>query len=129
VCLSPVTDLARAGEAAAPQRDAGLPVGWARQQSRFYLGDTDPRLPLVSPFYADLHGLPPLLVQVGAEEHLLGDAQRFVPKARAAGVDVTLQVWPAMWHVWQILVPFMPESSQAVAAIAAFCRQHLDGAG
>jgi monoterpene epsilon-lactone hydrolase len=124
VCLSPVTDLAGSGRPQESIHDAGLPVGWAQQQTRFYLGDADPHLPLVSPYHADLRGLPPLLVQVGADEYLLHDAQRFVPRARAAGVDVTLQVWPGMWHVWQILVGFMPEANQAVAAIAAFCRQH-----
>ena len=54
----------------------------------------------------------------------MSDATRFAQAARAAGLDVTLQVWPGMWHVWQILVGFMPEANQAVAAIAAFCRQH-----
>jgi acetyl esterase/lipase len=123
VCLSPVTDLAGTGEPPPSDQDVGLPVDWAQEQTRMYLGDTDPHLPLVSPFYADLHGLPPLLIQVGGAEYLLHDAQRFVPRARAAGVDVTLQAYSGMWHVWQLLVPFMPESSQAVAAIAAFCRQ------
>lgn len=128
VCLSPVTDLAGESEAASnaaeprlrSYHDVGLPVEWAREQLRSYVGDVDAHLPLVSPCYADLHGLPPLLIQVGGDEFLRHDAQRFVPRARAAGVDVTLQVWPGMWHVWQILVPLMPESSRAVAAIAAF---------
>ena len=124
VCLSPVTNLAGTGRSEPAPDDAGLPVEWAAEQLRHYLGGADPHLPLVSPFCADLPGLPPLLIQVGGEEHLLSDVQRFVPRADAAGVDVTLQVWPGMWHVWHILVPFMPESSQAVAAIATFCRQH-----
>jgi acetyl esterase/lipase len=124
LCLSPVTDLAGSGEPAPSVQDAGLPVDWAQEQTHMYLGDTDPHLPLVSPFYADLHGLPPLLIQVGGDEYLLSDVQRFVPRARAAGVDVTLEAYSGMWHVWQILVGLMPEASQAVAAIAAFCRQH-----
>lgn len=135
VCLSPVTDLAVEKEVAAAAvpaiqrtgRDAGLPVEWAQQQLRLYLGETDPRLPLVSPYYADLRGLPPLLIQVGADEYLAHDARRFVPRAQEAGVDVTLQVWPGMWHVFPILVGFMPEANQAVQAIAAFCREHRRG--
>jgi acetyl esterase/lipase len=123
VCLSPATDLAGTGEAPPSQEDVGLPLDWANEQVRLYLGDADPRLPLVSPHYADLHGLPPLLIQVGGDEWLRHDAQRFVPRALAAGVEVTLQVWPGMWHVWQILVPFLPEASQAVKAIGEFCRQ------
>jgi monoterpene epsilon-lactone hydrolase len=127
VLLSPVTDLSGAGDPASPRPDAGLPVDWAGQQKRLYLGDTDPHLPLVSPYYADLRGLPPLLLQVGGDEWLLHDARRFAPKAQAAGVDLTLQVYPGMWHVWHILVPFMPESSQAVAAIGAFVRGLPEG--
>lgn len=126
IAQGPVANSVGSDRPPVSHEDAGLPVEWAQEQLRFYLGDTDPRLPLVSPFYADLHGLPPLLIQVGGAEYLLHDAQRFVPRARAAGVEVTLQVYPGMWHVWQILVPFMPESSQAVAAIGAFCRQHQE---
>jgi acetyl esterase/lipase len=75
--------------------------------------------------YADLRGLPPLLMQVGEEEWLCRDAVRFAERARAAGVDVTLQVWPAMWHVWHLLVPLLPEARQAVDAIAAYARRHV----
>lgn len=105
VCLSPALDLADRGRPAEGGDDAGLPLDWAREQLASYLGETDPRSPLVSPIYADLAGLPRLLMQVGGDEFLRRDAERFVPLARAAGVDVTLQVWPGMWHVWQILTP------------------------
>lgn len=124
VLLSPATDLAGMSEQGAVQTDVGLPLAWAKEQLRLYLGDSDPRQPLVSPYYADLTGLPALLIQVGGDENLLDDVQRFAPRARAAGVDVTLQVWPGMWHVWQILVPLLAESRQALGAIASFCRQH-----
>jgi len=124
-CLSPPCDLAGAGAPAPAESDCGLPIGWGQQQIRMYLGATDPRLPLVSPYYADLHGLPPLLIQVGEEEFLCRDATRFAAKARAAGVDVTLQVYARMWHVWHILTPFLPEARQAVRAIAAFAWQHV----
>ncbi len=120
--VSSETEGAGAGKERVSGRDAGLPVAWAREQLRMYLGGADPHLPLVSPLYADLRGLPPLLIQAGAEEYLAEDARRFTARAREAGVDVTLQVWPGMWHVWQILVPFMPEATRAVQAIAAFAR-------
>jgi len=125
--MSPMTERAGSDRPPVSDEDPGLPVEWAQQQLRYYLGDTDPHLPLVSPFYADLHGLPPLLIQVGGAEYLRKDAERFAPRARAAGVDVTLQVWPEMWHVWQILVGLMPESNQAVQAIRTFVRGVLDG--
>lgn len=124
-CLSPPTDLAGSGEPAPAQRDSGLPVEWAQQQLKMYLGSADPRQPLVSPIYADLRGLPPLLIQVGEEEFLCRDAVCFAERAHAAGVDVTLQVWPAMWHVWHLLVPLLPEASDAVNAIAAFTCGHV----
>jgi acetyl esterase/lipase len=125
LCLSPATDLARRGETAVSD-DAGLPVNWGAEQIRSYLGHTDPRLPLVSPTYADLSGLPPLLIQAGGDEWLRHDAERLAQRARNAGVDVTLQVWPGMWHVFQILVPFMRESREAVAAIAAFVGEQVN---
>jgi len=73
--------------------------------------------------YADLRGLPPLLIQAGGDEMLRGDAERLAEKARAAGVDVTLEVWPRMWHVWHLFAPFLPEARQAIAAAAAFIRR------
>lgn len=129
-CLSPVTALVppegvELAPVGAPQvRDAGLPVEWAQKQLASYVGDNDPRQPLISPYYGDLRGLPPLLIQAGGNEWLREDAERFTARAREAGADVTLQVWPGMWHVWQILVGWMPEADRAVEEIAAFCRRH-----
>lgn len=130
VCLSPVTALVPPEGEETPARpaqsvhDAGLPVQWAQKQIQYYLGGADPRQPLISPYYGDLTGLPPLLIQAGEDEWLRVDAERFAAKASAAGVDVTLQVWPGMWHVWQILVGWMPEADRAVAEMVRFCRQH-----
>ncbi|OQB25923.1 MAG: Monoterpene epsilon-lactone hydrolase [Chloroflexi bacterium ADurb.Bin180] len=136
VCLSPVTALVppegvELAPVDAPQvRDAGLPVEWAQNQLASYVGDNDPRQPLISPYYGHLRGLPPLLIQAGGNEWLREDAARFTAKAQEAGADVTLQVWPGMWHVWQILVGWMPEADRAVEEIAAFCRrQQAQGGG
>ena len=94
-----------------------------------YLGGTDPRTPLASPFFADLHGLPPLLIQVGSREVLLSDAERFAEKARQAGVEVTLEVWPGMQHEWQFTANLVPEGREAITRIghfaeAAFGKSH-----
>lgn len=83
---------------------------------------TDPR---ASPLFADLHGLPPLLMQAGGRETLLGDTTRFADKARAAGVAVELQVWDGMIHAFQQLPAELAEASEALAAIGAFLRRHL----
>lgn len=75
--------------------------------------------------HGDLTGLPPLLIQVGDAEVLLDDSIRLADKARAAGVDVTLEVWPEMVHVFQASAGFVPEADQAIARIAEFCRPKL----
>jgi monoterpene epsilon-lactone hydrolase len=91
-----------------------------------YLGEQeDPRDPLVSPLYADLRGLPPLLIQVGNRETVLDDSTMFADKARDAGVDIELQVWDGMIHVFQMFGAQLPEAQQAIAAIAKFLNRHL----
>lgn len=82
--------------------------------------DVDPKTPLVSPLFADLAGLPPLLLQVGGDEALLDDSIRYGEAAALAGVDVTVEVWEAMMHVWHMLAPRFPEAEAADAAIAAW---------
>lgn len=93
--------------------------------AHIYLGDADPRQPLASPLYGDLRGLPPLLVQIGGDEVLLSDASRLDERARAAGGDVTLEVWPGMWHVWHGWAAALPEGREAIERIGAFVAQHL----
>ena len=78
--------------------------------------------PLISPVYADVHGLPPTLIQVGDHEILLSDSTRIAEKMTAEEVQVTLQVWPHMWHVFQYFVGRMPESERAIADIATYLR-------
>lgn len=72
-----------------------------RKSVEIYLKEIDPRSPLASPSFAELHELPPLLIQVGSYELLLSDVERFAEKAKAAGVAVTLDVWQGMQHEWQ----------------------------
>ncbi len=90
-----------------------------------YLGGTDPRTPLASPLFADLRGLPPLLIQVGSEEVLLDDATRLAERARAAGVDATIEIWETMIHVWHWFLPWLDEAQAAVDKIGAFLRARL----
>ena len=82
----------------------------------------DPKAPLVSPLFADLAGLPPLLLHAGGDECLLDDSVRFGEAAEAAGVDVTVEVWEAMMHVWHMLAPRFPEAEAAHASIGAWVR-------
>jgi acetyl esterase/lipase len=93
--------------------------------TRCYVGDGDPRAPLASPLFADLAGLPPLLVHVGTAETLLDDARRFDAAAREAGVDVTLEEWDHMIHVWHTFAGLLPEAQQAIDRIGAFVQSRL----
>jgi len=88
-----------------------------------YLGDADPRQPMASPLFGDLSGLPPLLLQVGGRETVLDDSTRFAAKARAAGVEVELEIYDDMIHVFQQFPDLLPEARQAIASIGRFlCR-------
>jgi epsilon-lactone hydrolase len=127
VLMSPWTDLAAAGESYVSRADADpihqRPMIVALAKS--YLGaGGDPRDPRVSPLYADLAGLPPLLIQVGDRETVLADSTMFADRARAVGVDVELQVWDGMIHVFQMFAE-LPDAHRAIASIAEFLKQHL----
>jgi monoterpene epsilon-lactone hydrolase len=93
------------------------------QRAACYLAGADPKTPLAAPLYADLHGLPPLLVQVGTAETLLDDATPLADRARAAGVEISLEPWEDMIHVWQLFAPMRPESQQAIERIGDFIRK------
>ncbi|MEO1289173.1 MAG: alpha/beta hydrolase [Chloroflexota bacterium] len=75
-----------------------------------YLNETSPLNPEVSPLFANLTDLPPLLISVGTRDALLGASARFAQLARNENVDVTLDVWDGMWHVWSQEYPLLPES-------------------
>jgi acetyl esterase/lipase len=126
VCLSPWTDLTCSGESwkTNGKVDFMLKKGSTFNAAKLYLGDADPRSPLASPLYADPAGLPPLLIQVGSEEVLLSDSTLFAEKARLAGVDVTLENWKGMQHVWQFTASMLPEARQAVNRIGEFILQY-----
>jgi acetyl esterase/lipase len=123
--LSPWTDLAGTGESirTLAGADPWLNAERLMLTAGLYLAGADACNPLASPLYGDLHGLPPLLIQVGTDEILLDDATRLAERARAAGVPVTLEVWERMWHVFQSFAAEIPEGRQAVEKIGAFVRQ------
>ena len=91
-----------------------------------YLGGKDPRAPLASPIHADLSGLPPLLLQVGSTETLLDDSTVLAERAGDAGVEVELEVWEGVPHVWHHFAPILPEARQAIDGIAEFMGKHMD---
>jgi epsilon-lactone hydrolase len=120
--FSPWTDLAATGDSVRTNADRcamfnGPDIG---PSARYYLGATDPRNPLASPLYADLKGLPPLLIHVGKDEVLRDDSTRLAERAREAGVRVELKVWPVVPHAWQLAPHMIPEARQSLRESAAF---------
>ena len=126
VLLSPWTDMEGTGESMVTRAevDPWLSPDATRLTPALYIRDLDPRHPLVSPIYADLTGLPSLLVHVGNDEILLSDAARLVDRARAAGVEVSFKVWDDMWHVFQTFA--IPEGQQAIDEIGEFVTKHFE---
>jgi acetyl esterase/lipase len=128
VLMSPWTDLAATGSSYVSRAEAD-PIhqrSMILALAKNYLGGQgDPYDPLVSPLYADLAGLPPLLIQVGDRETVLDDAVMFADLARAAGVDVHLEVWDGMIHVFQMFGAELAEAHRAIASIAQFLNRHL----
>ena len=90
----------------------------------YYFGQHNPADPHISPLFADLRGLPPLFIQVGSDEILLSDSTCLAEKARLAGVDVTLEVWKGMWHVFQVFAPYVPEAQKAIDQMVAYIKTH-----
>ena len=126
VCLSPWVDLTCLGESMVTKAEIDPVVNKENilMLAKAYLGDTDPCTPLASPLYADLAGLPPLLIQVGTAECLFDDARRLADRATAAGVDVTLEPWDDMIHIWHMFAAILPEGQQAIDRIGEFVREH-----
>jgi acetyl esterase/lipase len=122
VCFGAWTDLAGTGESIAANtgRCAMFRPENIAEFARVYLGPVSPRQPYASPLYADLHGLPPLLLQVGDSELLLDDSRRVHEAVLRAGGRSTLDVTEGVFHVWHMLDGFLPEARQALVRVAAF---------
>ena len=126
-CISPWVDLEATGETMSTKASTDPTVQRAGilDMARMYLNGADPRQPLAAPIYADLTGLAPLLVQVGAAETLLDDAVRLAKTAGAADVRVDLQIWPEMVHVWHLFHPELKAGRRAIEQGGAFVRTNM----
>lgn len=123
MCVSPSTDLAKEGESMRTKADVDPVVRYDTSMAHAlrYVGENgDLKHPLASPLYADLHGLPPLLILVGTNETLLDDSTRVADKARAAGVAVELEIWDDMIHIWPFFAAILPEGQQAIKRMGRF---------
>lgn len=127
-CLvCPWVDLALTGESMTTNADNDP---WFRAEDiRFaaslYCNASQAMDPLASPVYADASGLPPLYIQVGGDEVLLSDSTRLFDNVKSAGGEADIEIWPGMWHVFQMFVGLMPESRKAIEKIGAYIQQEF----
>ena len=126
VCISPWTELEPKAESYDTNAAVDPSVSRERVQGlmEHFIGDKDPRAPLASPLFADLNGLPPLLVQVGSIEVVLDDSTRLAQRAEAAGIDVKLEVWDDMPHVWHQFAPILSDAQKAIDRVGEFIKKH-----
>jgi acetyl esterase/lipase len=126
--LSPWTDLTFSGESHRTLKKIDPIFGGKSGSLEFgpaYLGVDDPTNPLISPLFADLHDLPPTLIQVGSDEILLDDSTRLEAKLKSSEVVTKLEIWAGMWHVFQIFAPYVPEAQQAICQVGDFINKHI----
>lgn len=121
VCLSPPTDLNFKNESI----DSNYGQDWVKKERLLtiqtsYLNNISPSDPIASPYYSDLFGFPPLLMQVGRNELLYDDSVLFYKKAKQYGVDATLQVWGNVFHAWHMFASVLNSGKEAINAIAQF---------
>ena len=127
VCLSPVTDLdgfeSRQDNVASDAMFVAEMMPTVRER---YCAGHDIADPLISPYRAgDVSGLPPMLFQCSGAEMLRDDSIRMAAKLNAAGVPATLQVWPGVFHVWQVMADLLPEGRRAIDGITDFIKSQL----
>ena len=127
VCISPWVDMEGTGESMNTKAGVDPTVSKAGllDMASNFIGDGDRRDPLAAPLYADLAGLPPLLIIVGTAEVLLDDAVRLHEKAEAAGVSSRLEIWEDMVHIWPWFAPFLPEGQQAMEQMGDFIKEQV----
>jgi len=128
--MSPYADLTLAGATMKTRREVDPLLSFEALQARVpdYTAGQDPGLGLISPVFADLSGLPPLIIQAGTHEVLLDDAIRLARQAATADVEVTLDITPGVPHVFQAYHPLLDEATAALDRAGQLLSAHLAGA-
>jgi monoterpene epsilon-lactone hydrolase len=130
ICLSPVTDLSFTDNSfyLNAETDPALADKGIFWWTEAYIGNKSPYDPLLSPLFADLKGLPSLLIQVSTCEMLYGDSERLVIAAKTAGIDVTFETWDDMLHVFQGFgLKSLPEAKEAIQNMKNFVQKLYNG--
>jgi acetyl esterase/lipase len=130
VCISPWSDMTCSNESYKTRAEADPLVGSGGigDMAKLYLQSADPKNVLASPNFASLRSLPPLLIHVGRDEVLLDDSIKLDQKAKADGVNSTLEIWEDMIHVWHAFHPMLPEGKQAITRVGEFLREQWTAA-
>jgi acetyl esterase/lipase len=124
ILLAPWTDLTVSSQTYRTLRkfDPVITQEGLRAAGLWYAGDRDPADPMLSPLFADLSGLPPMLIHAASDEVMVDDSRLFAERARAHGVDATLKIYDGLWHVFHAAGIEIPESRQAIDEIGAYLR-------
>jgi len=122
VLFSPWVDLTLGALGPPPPGEFMITRPWLEECARFYLAGHPAEDPLASPIGADLHDLPPTLIQVGTDELLLTDSRRLHAALKAAGVEAMLQEFPRRWHVFQLNAGLLADANRALATAGEFVR-------
>jgi epsilon-lactone hydrolase len=127
VAISPWTDLEGTGASIRTRaaKDPMVSGGNLTDSAKAYYAGHDPKHPLISQIHADFHGLPPFLIQVGDAEILLDDSTRVAERAKSHGVNVDLEVWDEMVHVWHVFAKILPEGQEAIDKLGAYVQQRM----
>ena len=126
VAVSPWTDLGCSSDSYRTKNSRSLaPLNSWTVFSAHYRGNQPADLPLISPLFGDLKGLPPLFINSGSDDELFEDGEKFSKKAKAAGVDVTFRKGIGQVHCYPLLAPMFSEATEAMNEIAVFIRKHL----
>lgn len=125
MCLSPWLDItcSLSSESLEQTRDPLISPARIRHFAQLYAAEHDPAHPGLSPFFGDLSGLPPILIQVGEDEVLVPECLHLAERAQAQGASLDLQVWPGMFHVWHFAARLLPEARQAISRLGLFARE------
>jgi len=125
-CISPWVDLSCTSQSLATAGDPIMQPAVVAMMAAAYLGTTTPATdPGAAPIHADFEGMPPLLIHAGAAEGLLDDAKALAAKAKAAGVDVELEVWEDMFHAWHYFALMLDDAQKAIEGVGAYLRARV----
>ena len=127
ICLSPWTDLTGSGQTMRSNSkiDPMLTPQLLDEDARYYANGMDMKIPTISPLFGSFAGLPPILIQVGSDEILLDDSRRLVALAKNDGLEIELDIWPGMFHVWQMFFLLLSDARKAINKIGRFVEKHM----